>query len=678
MAPETNLSIPQAIALAKQHHSAGDLQKAHDIYRQVLQADAQQADALHYLGLVAYQVGKPEDAVGLIQKSLEIDPNVAEAHNHLGLCLHSLGRLDDAGASFRKGIAVDPNFAEAFSNLAAVLNDQGKIDDAVENYRNALSTNPKSALTYYNYAATLNDAARLEEAAENYRIAITINPGFAEAYNNLGGVYMTLGQIDEAEACYRKAIELQLEFLEAHNNLGNAYREKTWFDEAVESYQKAISLDSRFSEAYRNLGSVYKDQSKIAEAIEAYNTSIKLNPQGVEAQTNLGELYEIMSQLDEAEAWFDKALSIVPGYPNATIGMSVIKRRRGEYQQAIDLLEEISEEDLTVSVAYRVQFELGKLYDLIGQTEQAFAHLSHGNQLQFNNRAVNIRPEEYVELVDSIANTMTADFTSSWQTGKADIDFDTPIFLVGFPRSGTTLLDQILDAHPKLQVMEERPALDSAVAEIGGYPKAVAGLNEEYLHSLRVQYFDVVEQFMDRAPGTVLVDKLPLNIIHMALMARLFPKASIILAMRHPCDVVLSNFMQMFQLNNAMGNFYSIKWAAKLYDRVMGLWLKSADVLPLNFHLSRYEDLVLGVEGAARTLLEFLNLEWDDAVLNHTAHARQRGKINTPSYSQVTEPIYQRARYRWVRYEPQLRDVLDILEPYIDAFGYPKISETLN
>ena len=587
-----------------------------------------------------------------------------------------MGRLAEAVASFRQAVSLDDVFAEAFSNLASVLNDQGAIDDAISNYRRALEINPKSALTYYNFAAALNDAGRSDEAGENYRIAIMINPNFAEAHNNLGSVYMNLRCLDEAEACYQTAINIQPEFSEAHNNLGNAYREKAWFDEAVECYQKAVNLDPQFSDAHRNLGSAYKDLSKIPEAVEAYNTAIKLNPESAEALTNLGELYEMMSQLDEAESSFEKALSVVPNYPNASIGLSVIKRRRGETQQAIDVLESIPDETLSVQNGYRVQFELGKLYDLLGQTEKAFAHLVLGNRLQFDNRGDNIQPEEYFGLVESIANSMTTEFASSLNPFSDTDGYESPIFLVGFPRSGTTLLDQILDAHPRLQVMEERPALDRAVAEIGGYPEAISTLSDGDLHSLRGQYFEVVDQYLGRKPGTILVDKLPLNIIHMALIVRLFPDARIILAIRHPCDVVLSNFMQMFQLNNAMGNFCSVEQATKLYGRVMGLWLRSEEMLPLNFYLSRYEDLVHDVEGSARSLLQFLNVEWDDAVLGHTAHARQRGKINTPSYSQVTEPIYQRARFRWLRYKPQLEGVLDDLESYAVAFGYPRLAES--
>jgi tetratricopeptide (TPR) repeat protein len=203
-------------------------------------------------------------------------------------------------------------------------------------------------------------------------------------------------------------------------------------DEAVKSYQKAIEFAPGSSDAYRNLGSTYKDLNKISEAISAYNTALELNPESAAAYTNLGELYENLSQLDDANACFEKALSAEPKFPNASIGLSVIKRRRGETQQAIELLEGISDEDLSVQNAYWIQFELGKLYDLLGQAEKAFVHLDRGNRLQFDNRGRNVRPEEYMELVDSIANSMTTEFVSSLKP-FSDIDgYETPIFWLDF------------------------------------------------------------------------------------------------------------------------------------------------------------------------------------------------------------------------------------------------------
>jgi hypothetical protein len=248
------------------------------------------------------------------------------------------------------------------------------------------------------------------------------------------------------------------------------------------------------------------------------------------------------------------------------------------------------------------------------------------------------------------------------------------VFLVGFPRSGTTLLDQILDGHPRLQVMEEKPALFDIRSTIdtmpGGYPSALASLKETDIQNLRDRYLRNVERHIDRRPGTILVDKLPLNICSIPLIVRLFPNSRIILALRHPCDVVLSNFMQDYKLNDAMANFLTIDSAARFYKRVMGFWLQCVELFPLSVHTIKYEDLVHDFEGEIRNLLRFLDVDWNDAMLDYRRHAQHRRKIVTPSYAQVTEPIYERAKFRWMHYEDYLKPVLKDLQPFIKAFRY--------
>jgi Sulfotransferase family len=154
------------------------------------------------------------------------------------------------------------------------------------------------------------------------------------------------------------------------------------------------------------------------------------------------------------------------------------------------------------------------------------------------------------------------------------------------------------------------------------------------------------------------------------LIWRVFPDAKFILAVRHPCDVCLSCFMQNFALNQAMATFYSLESTAALYAKVMGLWQQYVQKLPIRYHRIRYEDLVSNFEHETRRLLDFLEVGWDDAVLQHTEHARKRGTISTPSYHQVTQPIYQHAKYRWKRYAKQLESVMETLQPYIEYFGY--------
>jgi hypothetical protein len=203
-----------------------------------------------------------------------------------------------------------------------------------------------------------------------------------------------------------------------------------------------------------------------------------------------------------------------------------------------------------------------------------------------------------------------------------------------------------------------------------GRENALAELSEAQIAQLRKTYFDEVAHHIELRPGNLLVDKMPLNTVNVHLIWRVFPQAKFILAIRHPCDVCFSCFMQNFRINEAMASFFSLDSAARTYDAVMRTWLEAAARLPLDFHRIRYEDLVADFEGETRALLTFLGVGWDDQVLGHTEHAIRRGTINTPSYHQVTQPIYAHAKFRWKRYASQFAPVMPTLKPYIEYFGY--------
>ena len=248
--------------------------------------------------------------------------------------------------------------------------------------------------------------------------------------------------------------------------------------------------------------------------------------------------------------------------------------------------------------------------------------------------------------------------------------------MVGFLRSGTTLLDQILDSHPRVQVMEERLALEAVEQAIqagpAGYPGALPGLTDNDLEKLRKLYFTEVDKQFSRSPGQLFVDKRPLNTAHLPLIQRLFPAARIIFACRHPCDVVLSNFMQYYNLTDAMANFFSLGDTVHLYQQLMTLWFDCSELLDLNFHTVRYESLVSDTEAELQKLFAFLEIDWDESVLDFHQRAAEKDIINTPSYEQVTRPIYAEARYRWHRYRQQLEPFLEELEPFSRKLGYPE------
>jgi len=248
------------------------------------------------------------------------------------------------------------------------------------------------------------------------------------------------------------------------------------------------------------------------------------------------------------------------------------------------------------------------------------------------------------------------------------------VFLVGFPRSGTTLLGQVLDSHSGLVLIEERPMLDRVIThvrnDLGGYPEGIPALDGAAVADLRQRYFDAVDGECQRLSHQRVVDKFPLHLVHAGLVRAIFPKSQFILALRHPCDVVLSCFMQNFRPNPAMANFFSIERGALTYDRIMSLWSLYEQHLRPVTHPIRYENVVTDFDHEIGELLGFLNLEWEDGVRYFAERARSRGKIDTPSYAQVTEDLYTRARYRWRRYEEQMKPVLGDLMPWIKHFDY--------
>jgi hypothetical protein len=244
-----------------------------------------------------------------------------------------------------------------------------------------------------------------------------------------------------------------------------------------------------------------------------------------------------------------------------------------------------------------------------------------------------------------------------------------PAFLFGFPRSGTTLLDTFLMGHPDAAVLEERPVLH-AVAEKLGAETGLERLDARAIDSLRAHYFTVAEHYAPEARGRQVIDKLPFGILDTALIHRIFPDARFIFVERHPCDVVLSCFMTRFDPKGGMANFLTLEDTARLYDLVMGHWRQCRAVFPLDVHTLRYERMIEDPESTLRPLTAFLGLTWHEGLLDHRGTAKARAHVATPSYAQIAEPLYTRARGRWEHYREQMAPVLPVLAPWADAMGY--------
>jgi hypothetical protein len=262
-----------------------------------------------------------------------------------------------------------------------------------------------------------------------------------------------------------------------------------------------------------------------------------------------------------------------------------------------------------------------------------------------------------------------------WPTLKQPDNKPNPIFLIGFPRSGTTLLDTILRSHPLIEVIEEKFMVKKLIDSLNQLPNGgLEGLKEienDQLKKIRKVYFDSLEsQIQNKNNNKLYIDKLPLNIIHVGAIVRIFPNAKFIVSLRHPCDCVLSCFMQDFKLNDAMANFLNLDDAAHLYDDVMNLWTQYTSIFSINYHEVRYEKLIESFEPTVRSILNFLELSWNTSILEYSETAKKRKNIATPSYYQVTKPIYSYAIGRWKRYRKQTKNIYPILEGWIKKFNY--------
>lgn len=269
-------SIQEYLQTAIEYHQVGNLPQAEAIYRQILHAAPDHPGALHFLGLIARQVGRNEVAIELIGKALAVKPDYAEAHSNLGNALKDQGRLEEAVASYRKALSFAPGFAEVYANLGNALKEQGKLDEAIASYRNALTFKPDFAEMHCLLGNALNEQGKLQEAVASYRNALAYRTDFAEAYSNLGNVLSTQGKLNEAVVSFGKALVLKPHFAEAHSNLGNALREQGKLDEAIASYRNALAHRPDYAEAYSNLGNALREQGRLDEAITSYQRALQI------------------------------------------------------------------------------------------------------------------------------------------------------------------------------------------------------------------------------------------------------------------------------------------------------------------------------------------------------------------------------------------------------------------
>jgi len=337
--PSFSIDIADILNQAVGHHQAGRLQVAEGLYRQVLQAEPNQPNALNLLGMLAHQVGQTDVAVELLTKAVAVLPGFMEAHNNLGNAHKDLGELGRAIASYREAININPSFAEAHYNLGVVHKDLGDLEGAVTSYEKAIAIRPDYVKAHYNLGLVLYDIGQRDAAAVSYKEALAINPNYAEAHSNLGNVLIDIGRLEEAVAHCRKAVELKPDFVEAQINLGTALQKTGHNDEAIKTFKRIISINPDNAIVQYDLGVVLLEAGEFEDAANAFQKVISISPDYAEAHFNMGNVLRELGKLDEAVACYHNAISNKPEFARAHNNLGMALKDLGEMEKAVQVLQ---------------------------------------------------------------------------------------------------------------------------------------------------------------------------------------------------------------------------------------------------------------------------------------------------------------------------------------------------
>ena len=578
----------------------------------------------------------------------------------------------------RLGLGRAPEDENLSFLLALCLQYQGRHDEALEHYEMLARRFPESALHRGNYATALRQVGRLDEAAAAAQTAIDLAPDDASNYLNLGLTQIKQDRYDEAQETLLKAYSLDPESpltrIHAAGVLAAVRDAQTYT--LLRPWRSWLPLED--TELQLQLAHVL---TLIGEANAAHTVLVDLVnrlPTHLLARIKLASIEERRNELDVAEAM---VADIALRHPEMDAGArqeilhqrATLAMRRGRLAEARKILEEAGPRGPFDPTHF---FTLAEVCNKQGDKDDAMRALAiaHERQIAELRPMTPSRFVDHAAILPNVLARLSREEFDAWPELVAPQMKDSPVFIVGFPRSGTTLLEQMLDAHPALQSMDERPFLSVLAGELGDYglqlPRDLYRLNQRDCDELRKRYLEMVCEKIQRKWDTRLIDKLPLNMLSLPFITRLFPHAKIILCLRHPCDVVLSNYMQNYRSSVLASACSTLERTAKAYVAAFESWLYHVDVLKPDAMVSRYEDLVSNLPRQTERLASFLELQDATPMQRFDRHARDKGFIATPSYTEVIKPVSRKAVNRWLEYREYFEPILPILQPMLDHWGY--------
>ncbi len=679
--------IGQALGRARAHWQAGQADQAEMACQQVLAVWPGQSDAMHLLGIMAHAYGNLDLAIAHLRQACQAPRAPAVYFSDLAEMCRQRGLMADGEQAARRAVAMAPNQAGAWNNLGIILQETGRLDESRLCLQRVLALQPDNAQAHNNLANTCKRLGLLDQAEQYWMQALALQPNYAEPYSNLANLLNDRGDYDKAAEYGRRAIELNPQLADAYINLSGIETARQRHGDALRWLNALLSFAPMHAGGLAAQALVLKQLDELPAALDAAQLAVSAAPENPETHNALGQVLQALGRFEPALAAYDRAATL-PGTARETAllnraALFIEFGRTAEARAALDAVREafpdsaralFNQADLhrftaddpaigtmqamlapggaqSPSDRMLLHFALGKACLDLGESERAFRHLNEGNRMKRATFAYD--PEATALWMASIPQV----FTSALLEAKAGqgAASDVPVFVLGMPRSGTTLLEQVLASHPDIHGAGEMRHMQGLVDSLGSFPDSAAGLTPEQLAAMGAAYLGRVAPLAQGRRHVV--DKMPSNFLYAGLIRLILPNARIIHCRRDPVDTCLSCYTKLFTSEQAfsydlaeLGGFHSA------YQALMAHWRAA---LPASHFLDvDYEAVVADLEAEARRILGFLGLPWDDSCLRF--HETER-PVRTASVNQVRQPVYRSSAGRWRAHAAQLGPLLAAL-----------------